>query len=152
MVKGEGGEASASATVTVRTPPPPPPPPPTPPTFIDRITESVKDAYFDYDSSDIRADAASTLRSNSNALKGVFSDFPNGKVLVEGHCDERGTNEYNLALGDRRAAAAKDYLVNLGVASSKMSTVSYGEERPQCSSADESCYQRNRRAHFTPVQ
>ncbi len=151
-VKGEGGEASASATVTVRTPPPPPPPPPVEIGFPGRITESVKDVYFDYDKSDIRADAASTLRANSTALKGVFSDFPNGKVLVEGHCDDRGTNEYNLALGDRRAAAAKDYLVNLGVASSKLSTVSYGEERPQCSSADESCYQRNRRAHFTPVQ
>ena len=151
-VKGEGGEASASATVTVRTPPPPPPPPAPEATFSERINQSVKDAYFDYDKSDIRADAASTLRSNATALKGIFSDFPSGKVLVEGHCDERGTNEYNLALGDSRASAARDYLVNLGVASSKLSTVSYGEERPQCSSEDESCWQRNRRAHFTPVQ
>ena len=73
-------------------------------------------------------------------------------MLIEGHCDERGTGEYNLALGDRRATAARDFLVNLGVPASKLSTVSYGEERPQCREQDESCYQRNRRAHFSPAR
>ena len=149
-VKGEGGTASASATVTVRTPPPPPPPPAPKPDFSEVISQRVKDAYFDYDKSDIRADAQSVLRGNASALKEIFNDYPSGAVLVEGHCDERGTNEYNLALGDRRATAARDFLVNLGVPASKLSTVSYGEERQQCNEENEACYQRNRRAHFSP--
>ena len=151
-VKGEGGTASASATVTVRTPPPPPPPPAPKPGFSEVLSQKVKDAYFDYDKSDIRSDAQSTLRSNSTALKQIFNDYPSGRVLIEGHCDERGTGEYNLALGDRRATAARDFLVNLGVPSSKLSTVSYGEERPQCRDSAESCWQRNRRAHFSAAR
>ena len=151
-VQGEGGAASASATVTVRTPPPPPAPEAPKTTFSDAVRERVRDAYFDYDSSDIRSDAAETLRANSTALKDIFGDFPDGRILIEGHCDERGTDEYNLALGDRRATAARDYVVNLGVAASKLSTVSYGEERPQCTENMESCWQRNRRAHFTAAR
>lgn len=148
-VNGEGGTATASATVTVRTPAPPPPPPPPSPQLSDLLRDKVKDAYFDYDKSDIRSDAQAALRSNASALKDIFGMIPDARVLVEGHCDERGTNEYNLALGDRRATAARDFLVNLGVPASKLSTVSYGEERPQCTEENESCYQRNRRAHFS---
>ncbi len=150
-VTGEGGNASASATVTVRTPPPPPPPPTPKPDFSDALSQSVRDAYFDYDKFDIRTDAAETLRSDASNLKDLFSSYPEGKVLVEGHCDERGTNEYNLALGDSRASAARDFLVNSGVPASKLATVSYGEERPQCTDSTESCWQRNRRAHFSPA-
>jgi len=75
-------------------------------------------------------------------------DNPDAKILVEGHTDERGTNEYNLALGDRRANAVKDYLVSLGVSSSRIETISYGEEKPLCMGSDEECWQKNRRAHF----
>jgi len=149
-VTGEGGTASASATVTVRSPPPPPAPAPPKPGFDQVLSGRVKDALFDYDSSDIRSDAQGVLNSNASALKQIFNDYPDDKVLVEGHCDERGTNEYNLALGDRRATAARDFLVNLGVPASKLSTVSYGEERQVCSDENEGCYQRNRRAHFAP--
>ncbi len=149
-VKGVGGTASASATVTVRTPPPPPPPPAPKPAFSNVLSQKVRDALFDYDKSDIRADAQSVLRANSSALKEIFNDYPSDRVLIEGHCDDRGTNEYNLALGDRRATAARDFLVNLGVPASKLATVSYGEERQTCSEENEGCYQRNRRAHIAP--
>jgi peptidoglycan-associated lipoprotein len=138
--------------VTVRTPPPPPPPPAPKLQFGPALEAAVRDAYFDYDKSDIRADAESVLRANADALKKLFQEFPDNSIVIEGHCDERGTNEYNLALGDRRATAARDFLVNLGVPASKMRTISYGEERPQCTASDESCWQRNRRAHFAAAQ
>ena len=148
-VKGAGGEATATARVTVRVPPPPPPPPP-PPSDPGRVlSESARDVLFDYDKSDIRSDGESALRSNADMLKKFFVDFPSVRVVAEGHCDDRGTNEYNLALGDRRATAARDFLVNLGVPAGRLTTISYGEERPQCTSEDENCWQRNRRAHFS---
>ena len=150
-VKGQGGEASASATVTVRQPPPPPPPAPKP-DFSEALEGAVRDAYFDYDKSEIRSDAESVLRANAGALQRLFNDYPNDRVVIEGHCDERGTNEYNLALGDRRATAARDFLMNQGVPAGKLTTISYGEERPQCSESDESCWQRNRRAHFSAAR
>ncbi len=152
-VKGQGGEASATSTVTVRVPPPPPPPPPPKVDFDQALSSSaVRDAYFDYDQSDVRSDAQATLRSNATALKKLFSDYPSGRVVIEGHCDDRGTNEYNLALGDRRATAARDFLVGQGVPAGKLTTISYGEERPQCTASDESCWQRNRRAHFSAAR
>ena len=147
-VKGAGGEASASARVTVRVPPPPPPPPP-PPDHGKLLSSATSDAYFDYDESDIRPDAEAALRNNSGALKDFFGKFSNLRVSVEGHCDERGTNEYNLALGDRRATAARDFLVGLGVPAGKLTTISYGEERSVCSMEEESCWQKNRRAHLS---
>lgn len=104
----------------------------------------LKDAYFDYDQSDLREDARGTLSGNAEWLK----RYPAIQVLIEGHCDERGTSAYNLALGDRRANAARDYLDSLGIASSRIRTVSYGKERPACTEASESCWQQNRRAHF----
>ncbi len=148
-VSGPGGSNSASVEVAVRVPPPPPPPPPAPRPVSEILSEQVKDVYFDYDKYDIRADAEGVLRSNSSSLKDIMATYSGVRILVEGHCDERGTNEYNLALGDRRATSARDYLVNTGVTASRLSTVSYGEERPQCTSEDESCWQRNRRAHFS---
>ncbi|GMU65735.1 MAG: hypothetical protein AMXMBFR36_20090 [Acidobacteriota bacterium] len=102
------------------------------------------DVYFDFDKSDLREDARARLARNAEWLRA----HPEFEVALEGHCDERGTNEYNLALGERRAAAAKDYLVSLGVAATRLRTISYGEERQQCTSSDESCWSRNRRAHF----
>ena len=151
---GPGGSTTASATVSVTNPPPPPPPTvPTPTVSLpDRLGSDVQDALFDYDKSDIRSDARDALTRDANALKSILNDFPNATIVVEGHCDERGSAEYNLGLGDRRASAAKDFLVQLGVPADRLKTISYGKERPQCTEGNESCWQRNRRAHFSPGQ
>ena len=102
------------------------------------------DAFFDYDQSDLREDARTALAADAEWLK----KYPTVQVLIEGHCDERGTGGYNLALGDRRANAAKEYLVSLGIDGSRLETVSYGKERPFCTESNESCWQQNRRAHL----
>lgn len=103
----------------------------------------VKAVYYDYDDSTIRSDQIAVLDNNASVLKGGKKS-----VTVEGHCDERGTNEYNLALGDRRARSAKNYLINRGVDPSGLNVVSFGEEKPACSEHDESCWWQNRRAEF----
>lgn len=105
------------------------------------------DVYFDFDEAGLRQDARDRLAKNAEFLR----SRPEFVVQIEGHCDERGTNEYNLALGERRAQAARDYLSSLGVAPTRVRTVSYGEERPACSESAESCWQLNRRAHFLLV-
>jgi peptidoglycan-associated lipoprotein len=107
---------------------------------------------FDYDKFDIREDARSVLTRDADALKRIFSEFPNATITLEGHCDERGSAEYNLGLGDRRATAAKEFLTQLGVSADRLRTVSYGKERPVCTESDESCWQRNRRVHFSTGQ
>lgn len=151
---GPGGSTTASATVTVTSPPPPPPPPTVKPTVSmeQRLNTDVQDAYFAYDKSDVDSAAREVLTRNAAALKGILADFPNATIVVEGHCDERGSGEYNLGLGDRRATSAKEFLVQLGVPADKLKTISYGKERPQCTEGNESCWQRNRRAHFAPGQ
>jgi peptidoglycan-associated lipoprotein len=152
--KGPGGTSEATATVTVTQPPPPPPPAPKPPkrSLSQRLAEEVQDAYFDFDKFDIRPDARDVLTRNATALRSILSDFPDAVVTVEGHCDERGSSEYNLGLGDRRATAAKEFLVQLGVSGDRLRTISYGKERPQCTESNEDCWQRNRRAHFSAGQ
>jgi peptidoglycan-associated lipoprotein len=107
----------------------------------------LKDVYFDFDRYDLSADARTILRSSAEWLKGN----PAARVEIEGHCDERGTNEYNLALGAKRAQAAREYLATLGVASARLSTTSYGEEIPVCRESNESCWKQNRRARFVIV-
>ncbi|MBI2207661.1 MAG: peptidoglycan-associated lipoprotein Pal [Candidatus Rokubacteria bacterium] len=104
----------------------------------------LKDVHFDFDKSEIRHDAARILDGNA----GWLIEHPGYAVLIEGHCDERGTNAYNLALGDRRAQATRDYLVARGVARARFVTISYGEERPECTERAEACWSRNRRAHL----
>jgi peptidoglycan-associated lipoprotein len=104
---------------------------------------SFDDIYFDFDRYEIKESAKPTLKKLSSWLIDTGA-----KVLIEGHCDERGTNEYNLALGDRRAVAVKEYLTASGVAPSKIETLSYGEERPVCTESNEACWSKNRRAHF----
>lgn len=146
---GPGGEASAETTLAVVLPPPAPPAAPKP-TISERLSREVQDAYFDFDKSDIRADARTALTADAEALKSILSDFPSYAVIVEGHCDERGSAEYNLALGDRRAQATKAFLGQLGVAADRLQAISYGKERPQCTTADEPCWQMNRRVHFAP--
>ena len=150
---GPGGNTTRSTTVTVTAPTPPPPPPPAPrPTIEQRLETDVRDAFFDYDKSDIRADARDALTRDASALKSILADFPNATIVVEGHCDERGSAEYNLGLGDRRDSSAKEFLVQLGVPTDKLKTISYGKERPQCTESSEACWQKNRRVHFSPGQ
>jgi len=107
------------------------------------------DAYFDYDKADLRTDAQTALNSDSGELRGYLKEFPNAKFVVEGNCDERGSAEYNLALGERRAAAAKEFLTQIGVPAERLSTISYGQEKPVCTDHNEDCWQKNRRAHLT---
>ncbi len=151
---GPGGSTTSSATVSVTSPPPPPPPPPVKQTVTmeQRLSTDVQDAYFEYDKSDINGAARDVLTRNAAALKGILADFPSASIVVEGHCDERGSAEYNLGLGDRRATSAKEFLVQLGIPADKLRTISYGKERPQCTEGSESCWQRNRRAHFSAGQ
>jgi peptidoglycan-associated lipoprotein len=148
----------ATAPSTTPAPPPPPPPrtpePPRTPTedeaFGAKSLEDLNnehplgDAFFDLDSSTIRDDAKPAIQKDAEWLKRWTST----KVMIEGHCDERGTSEYNLALGERRAQAVKDYLVSLGIGADRSQTVSKGKEQPFCVDKNESCWQQNRRGHF----
>jgi peptidoglycan-associated lipoprotein len=140
---GPGGSANASATVSVNAPPPPEPPP-AGPSDDERFRAGVQDAYFDYDKADIRPDARAALSKTADFLK----NNPRFKVTIEGHCDERGSTEYNLGLGDRRASAVKQYIVSLGVSADRVNTVSFGKEKPFCMESNEACWQQNRRGHF----
>ncbi|MBT9537954.1 MAG: peptidoglycan-associated lipoprotein Pal [Nitrospirae bacterium] len=109
-----------------------------------RMPEILRDIYFDFDRYDIREDEKPILKS----VSGHLLENTEYKILIEGHCDERGTNEYNLALGEKRALSAKKYLLSFGVSSSRMEVISYGEEKPVCAEKTESCWQKNRRVHF----
>jgi peptidoglycan-associated lipoprotein len=149
---GPGGTTERSVTLNVS--PAPPPERPAPParaqmSIGEMVTSMLSDLYFDYDQSDVREDAKATLNKNAEALKNIFNAHPNGIVTIEGHCDERGSAEYNLGLGDRRSSSTKEYLVNLGVPADKLKVISYGKEKPACSESNESCYTKNRRAHFS---
>jgi peptidoglycan-associated lipoprotein len=152
---GPGGSTTASATVNVSAPPPPPPPPApavSTGTLVSRLDSELRDAFFDYDKTDIRSEARDTLTQDAAALKSILNDFPGASIVIEGHCDERGSAEYNLGLGDRRASSAKEFLQGLGVSADRLKTISYGKERPQCTEQSEACYQKNRRVHFAPGQ
>jgi peptidoglycan-associated lipoprotein len=142
---GPGGSATASARITVTVAPPPPPAPaPSAPSIDELFSRNVSDAYFDFDKSDIRPDARTALTQIASFLR----SYQQVTVVIEGHCDERGSTEYNLALGDRRAQAARNFLISLGVPPDHIRTVSYGKERPFCTEHTEDCWQQNRRAHF----
>ena len=117
-------------------------PRPSPKEFM--AVAALKEVYFDFDKYDIRAEDAKTLDANAAWLKSNADNL----VLIEGHCDERGTNEYNLALGERRAKATMNYLVSRGVDARRITVISYGEDRPQCQEHNEACWAKNRRAHF----
>ena len=151
IAKGPGGSATASVTVSVMAPPPPIIPPPAPAaskTLEERIASELSDVYFDYDKSAIRDDAIAVLAKNAKALQAILADFPAAVIVLEGHCDERGSAEYNLGLGDRRAASARGYLEALEVPTDRLKTLSYGQERPQCTESTGACWQKNRRVHF----
>jgi len=133
--------AAAPAPAPAPAPPSAPGTPPAPSEFS--ANPALKDVYFDFDKYDIRAGDAKILDANAGWLKANDT-----LVLIEGHCDERGTNEYNLALGERRAKATMNYLVSQGIQANRITIISYGEERPVCTEHSESCWQKNRHAHF----
>jgi peptidoglycan-associated lipoprotein len=140
---GPGGSANASARVTV-TPAAMVEQPKAQPGLTELFEQNVKDAFYDFNKSDIREDARQALTRTAEFLR----SYPQVKVTIEGHCDERGSTEYNLGLGERRAQAAKNYLISLGIAAGRLETVSWGKERPFCTEHTEGCWQQNRRGHF----
>ncbi|MFZ0956195.1 MAG: peptidoglycan-associated lipoprotein Pal [Candidatus Sulfotelmatobacter sp.] len=142
--KGSGGSQEATARLTVMQAPPTPPPTAASPTDEDLFSQSIQDVYFDYDKSDIRADQQAAVQSDVQFL----NQHAAINFTVEGHCDERGSTEYNLALGDKRATSVKDALVAAGVGASRIKTISYGKEKPFCSEHTEACWQQNRRGHL----
>ncbi len=119
---------------------------------IQDLLNRIQDAYFDYDKHEIRTDAQSALREDAKTLSAILNDYPDYKLTVQGFCDERGSAEYNIGLGDARAQKSKEYLVSLGIPGNQLMTVSYGKERPVCTDQNEDCYQKNRRAHITQEQ
>ena len=141
--KGAGGTQEATARVTV-TAAPPPPPPPASATEEELFAQNVKDIYFDYDKSDVRGDQQSALQGDAQFL----NQHPSMTFTIEGHCDERGSTEYNLALGTSRAESVKNALVQAGVNASRIKTISYGKEKPFCMQSNEQCWRENRRGHF----
>jgi peptidoglycan-associated lipoprotein len=144
---GAGGTATATASVDVNGRPAPSAMSPATRSqqgVGDLFDQNVKDAYYDLDKSDLRDDARAALTKDAEFLR----SYPQVKVSIEGHCDERGSTEYNLGLGQRRAEAAKNYLISLGIPADRMETTSWGKERPFCNEHDDSCWQQNRRAHF----
>jgi peptidoglycan-associated lipoprotein len=143
VARGEGGTADATARVTVNAPPAVQVPSNTM-SEEEAFKANVHDIFFDYDTADVRSDAQSILSQDAAFL----NSHPNVKVVVGGYCDERGSNEYNLALGQNRAEAARNALVNAGVAAGRLRVISYGKEKPFCSESTEDCWQQNRRAGF----
>jgi peptidoglycan-associated lipoprotein len=118
-------------------------------TTLNERLARLNDALFDYDKSVIRDDASTVLKADVGVIRDILANYPNQKLLIEGNADERGSEEYNLALGDRRARAAQEFLVQMGIPAAQLSLVSYGKERPICTDKTEDCWQRNRRAHVT---
>ena len=146
--RGPGGTNEGTAYVSV-TAPATTAAAPAKKSLDEMLSADTKDAYFDFDKSSLRADARTALSGDATALKDIFNDFPGAKITVEGNCDERGSAEYNLALGDRRATEARNYLVEFGVPTAQLNTISYGKERPVCTEHNEECWQKNRRAHLS---
>jgi peptidoglycan-associated lipoprotein len=144
VARGEGGTADATARVTVN-PPPAVVAPVNTMSAEEEFKANVQDIFYDYDTYDIRSDAQSTISHDATYL----ASHPNVKFVIGGYCDERGSNEYNLALGQNRADAAKKALIAAGVAADRIRVVSYGKEKPFCSESSEECWQQNRRAGFT---
>jgi peptidoglycan-associated lipoprotein len=118
---------------------------------IDELLSKIEDAYFDYDKASLRPDALKALQADSAELRDILKDYPNYKLTIEGHCDERGSDEYNMALGDKRAESAKDYLAQVGIPSAQLNVISYGKQRPVCDEHDEACWQKNRRIHIVAL-
>jgi peptidoglycan-associated lipoprotein len=140
---GPGGSATATAHVDVSAPAAAPPAA-APPNVSELFEQNVKDVFFDLDKAELRGDARDALTKDAEFLR----SYPDVHISIEGHCDERGSTEYNLALGQSRAQAAKNFLISLGISADRMETVSWGKERPFCTEHNEDCWQQNRRDHF----
>jgi len=115
---------------------------------VETVTRELQDAYFPYDRAELTPEALAALRHDAELLTPLLAEFPDAQVIVEGHCDERGSAEYNIALGDRRAQQAREVLTTLGLPASRLAPISYGNEQPQCETHAESCWRLNRRAHL----
>jgi peptidoglycan-associated lipoprotein len=144
VAKNDTGTQEATARVTVNQPPAPPPPANNNETQAQLFAQNVKDVFFDYDSYDITQQYQQVLSADVRFLQ----QHPDMKFTIEGHCDERGSTEYNLALGDNRANSTKQALISLGISADRIRTISYGKEKPFCTESNESCWAQNRRAHF----
>lgn len=144
MAKGAGGTQDATARVTVNAGPAPPSTTASNATEEQLFAQNVKDIFFDYDKSDIRAADQGSVQSDAQFLQ----QHPNIHITIEGYADERGSTEYNLALGTSRADAVKNGLIQSGVGGDRIKTFSYGKEKPFCTQSNESCWQQNRRGHF----
>lgn len=118
---------------------------------IDQLLARIEDAYFDYNQHNLRPDAIKALQADSTELRDIIVQYPDYHLTIEGHADERGSEEYNLALGDARAKAAKAYLVQVGIPDAQLAVVSYGKDKPVCEEHDEACWQKNRRIHIVAV-
>ena len=115
---------------------------------IDELIGRIEDAYFDYNQHTLRPDAIKALQADSTELRDIIVQYPDYHLTIEGHADERGSEEYNLALGDERAKAARGYLVQVGIPEAQLSVISYGKDKPICEEHDETCWQKNRRIHI----
>lgn len=119
---------------------------------IQDLLNRIQDAYFDFDKHTLRPDAETALKSDAQTLSEILRQYPDFKLTVEGHCDERGSEEYNMALGDARAKQAQEFLASLGLPENQLRLISYGKDKPVCNDHDEDCWQKNRRAHLTQAQ
>jgi peptidoglycan-associated lipoprotein len=119
---------------------------------IEQLLARIEDAYFDYNQHTLRPDAIKALQADSTELRDIISQYPDYKLTIEGHCDERGSEAYNLALGDARAKAAQDYLVGVGISQNQLNIVSYGKDKPICDEHDEACWAKNRRIHIVATK
>jgi peptidoglycan-associated lipoprotein len=119
---------------------------------LNELLAGIHDAYFDYDKHSLRPDAQATLTENAKSISAILREYPEYKLTIEGHADERGSAEYNLALGEARAQKAREFLVAIGLPGDQLRTVSYGKERPQCTDSSEDCWQKNRRAHVVALE
>jgi peptidoglycan-associated lipoprotein len=118
---------------------------------IDELLGRIQDAYFNYNQHTLTDAAVQTLNGDSKELAQIMGNYPDYKLQVQGYCDERGSAEYNIALGEARANAAKDYLVSVGVSANQLSTVSFGKEKQLCDEHDEACWSKNRRIHIVAL-
>ena len=143
--KGAGGSVEANARITVN-PPPPPKPAPLPPSLTEEqlFEQNVQDVYFDYDKADLRPQDSTVAQQDAAFLV----KHPDMKLVIEGHCDERGSAEYNIALGQRRAESLQKALVSNGIPAANIRLISYGKEKPFCTESNEQCWQQNRRDHL----
>jgi len=118
---------------------------------IDDLLARIEDAYFDYDKATLRPDAMDALKKASSELRDILKDWPEYKITIEGHCDERGSAEYNMALGQKRAESAKYYLTDIGIPADQFNVVSYGNERASKDCKDDTCWQKDRKVHFVAM-